>query len=346
MHEAMQAMSERGMRRRRSISWVLLLGVGVGFAFCIGAGTATASPREATVAGLEALATRANSNSVRVRVNDGASTALRIGDEIVYRFESDQSGYLTAIHVDTHGSATLLYPGAGDGSGRVEAGKAVSFPDADDDFKLEVEPPTGRDVVYAFVTDAPVDRAQLGLESDDLVVAFEPQQAPAFIERLAVVLGERGAAAYRANKLTQQIDGRGAVQYRSIDIANYFGERTRSIAPAKLDLQIQFSTNSAVLDDTAKRNIDEFAEALGDPRLKSMRFAVAGHTDERGSEKHNAGLSRQRAESVHNYLIESDGIDPDRLAIEAYGEMIPLIEEDSEYARRMNRRVEFMPIRD
>jgi len=342
MHE----MTEYGMKRRRLYFWVLLLGVGMGFGFCVGAGSAIASPRETTVAGLEALATDGKTDSVRVRVNDGTSTALRIGDEIVYRFESDRSGYLTAIHVDTHGSATLLYPRAGEGSGRIEAGEAVSFPNENDDFKLEVEPPTGRDVVYAFVSDAAVDRVQLGLQGDDLVISFEPQQAPAFIERLTAVLGKRGAGAYRANKVTQQIDGRGAVQYRSIDIANYFGERTRSIAPAKLDLQIQFSTNSFVLDEAAKRNIDEFAEALGDPRLKSMRFAVSGHTDERGSEQHNAGLSRRRAESVHKHLTESGGIDPNRLEIEAHGEMIPLIVEDSEYARQMNRRVEFMPIRE
>lgn len=326
--------------QRRPVYWLLLL-----LSFCV-VGTVHASPREQTVAGLENLASSASSDSVRVRVNSGSGDALRIGDEIIYRFEVEESGYLTAIHVDTHGSATLLYPRAGEGSGRVEAGQAVSFPDASDGFQLEVEPPTGRDVVYAFVTDEPIDRGDLGLNDRDVVVAFEPQQAPDFVQKLAAVVAAVGGTTYRANKVTQQIDGRGAVQYRSIDIANYFGERTRSIAPAKLDLQIQFDTNSAELDETAKANIDEFAEALGDPRLKSMRFAVAGHTDERGSEQHNEGLSRRRAESVHRHLVEAGGIDPTRLKIEAYGEKIPLMQDDSEYARQMNRRVEFTPIRE
>lgn len=327
-----------GFNTMRCQIWALLL--------CVCAVTAFASPRENTVNELEALSSAARSDSVRVRVNDGKGQALRIGDHIVYRFESDQPGYLTAIHVDTHGSTTVLYPRASAGAGRLGAGQVVSFPGAQDDFTLEVEPPTGRDVVYAFVSDSPIERAQLGLDPDGVVVSFEPQQAPDFVKRLGALLADRGAASYRSNKVNQQIDGRGQVQYRSADIAKFFGERTRSIAPAKLDLQIRFSTNSAELDDVARRNIDEFAAALEDPRLRSMRFAVSGHTDERGSEQFNEGLSLRRAESVHDYLVETGGVAPSRLEIEAHGEAAPLMSEDSEYARQMNRRVEFKPVRD
>ncbi|MEE8166210.1 MAG: OmpA family protein, partial [Myxococcota bacterium] len=104
-------------------------------------------------------------------------------------------------------------------------------------------------------------------------------------------------------------------------------------------------SNSAELDEQARRNIDEFAVALDHPKLRSMSFAVAGHTDDRGSESHNMGLSRRRALSVQNYLVESGGVDPARLVVEAHGEGIPLMDEDSGYARSMNRRVEFTPIR-
>ena len=105
-------------------------------------------------------------------------------------------------------------------------------------------------------------------------------------------------------------------------------------------------SNSAILDDAAKANVSEFAKALEDPRLQSMRFAVSGHTDDRGSEQHNEGLSMRRAKVVHKHLVEVGGIDSDRLALEAHGEAVPLMVDDSEYARRMNRRVEFMPIRE
>ncbi len=309
------------------------------------AGAAGAGAREMTLEGLEALAENTTSDSVRLSVNDGKGGALRIGDKVVYRFESDRAGFLTAIHVDTHGSATLLYPRADADSGRIGADRAILFPGPIDAFDLEVEPPVGRDVIFAFVTDAPIRRSELGIEGDDLVVAFEPQQAPPFVERLRDLLASRDTGHYRSAKLTQQIDGRGVVQYRSLDIVKFFGERTRSIARPKLDLQVQFQSNSAELDEQARRNIDEFAVALDHPKLRSMRFAVAGHTDDRGSESHNMGLSQRRASSVQKYLVESGGVDPARLEVQAHGEGLPLMDEDSGYARSMNRRVEFTPIR-
>jgi outer membrane protein OmpA-like peptidoglycan-associated protein len=146
--------------------------------------------------------------------------------------------------------------------------------------------------------------------------------------------------------MVQQIDGRGDVQYRSADIVSFFGGRTRSIRPPKLDLQIQFSSDSSNLDDRAKRNIDEFARALDDPKLEGVRFKVAGHTDDTGSALHNLRLSRERADAVRSYLIERGGIDSARLEIEAHGENNPLIGGQDDYARQMNRRVEFTPARD
>jgi outer membrane protein OmpA-like peptidoglycan-associated protein len=264
---------------------------------------------------------------------------------LVYRFESSRRGYLTAIHVDTHGAATLLYPRSDVEAGMVHSGQAIRLPSVSDGFRLAVQPPIGRDLVYAIVTDKPITRADLGIESTDIVVSFEPHQAPALARQLSQVLDSRASGEVRIAQVAQQVDGRGSVQYRSADIVGFFGERTRSIRPAKLDLQIQFQTNSSDLDDAARRNIDEFARALEDPKLRDMRFKVAGHTDARGSEQHNMGLSDRRAITVRDYLIEVGGIDADRLEAEAMGETHPLMRDESEYARQMNRRVEFTPLR-
>ena len=283
--------------------------------------------------------------SVRVLVNDGAGGPVRIGDELVYRFESSRPGYLTAIHVDTHGAATLLYPRPDVEAGLVHSGQAIRLPSASDGFHLAVQPPIGRDLVYAIVTDRPITRADLGIESRDIVVSFEPHQAPALARQLTRILESRSSGEIRIAQVAQQVDGRGSVQYRSADIVGFFSERTRSIRPAKLDLQIQFETNSSTLDEVARRNVEEFARALEDPKLRDMRFKVAGHTDARGSEAHNMGLSGRRAQSVRDYLVETAGIDADRLETEALGETIPLMRDESAYARQMNRRVEFTPLR-
>ena len=304
-----------------------------------------APPRDATIEQLRGIETAWPGSDVRVSVLGGDGSVLRIGDELAYQFESDAEGYLTAIHVDTHGTTTLLYPRSDPAAGRIEGGRPVRLPSLTDGFTLEVQPPVGRDVVYAIVTSTPLERQALGVASADVVVSFEADQAPAFVRRLRGVLDSRAREEVRVAHVVQQIDGRGDVQYRSADIVDFFGERTRSIRPPKLDLQIHFATDSAELDETARRNIDEFARALEDPKLADVRFKVAGHTDDRGSETHNLGLSRRRAETVRRYLIESGGIEPTRLEIEAHGENNPLIGEQSEYARQMNRRVEFTPAR-
>ncbi len=308
-------------------------------------GSAAAASRDQTVGVLRALQEGASGDGVRVFVNDGGGEPLRIGDELAYRFESTRAGYLTAVHIDMHGATTLLYPRADVEAGHVEAGRTIDLPSRGDGFKLAVQPPVGQDTVYAIVTAEPILRSDLGITSSDIVVSFEPHLAPDLARRLRAVLQGRPSNEIRVAHVVQQIEGRGEVQYRSADIVDFFGERTRSIRPAKLDLQIQFGTNSAWLDEAARRNVDEFARALQNPKLRDMRFNVAGHTDDRGTDDHNLDLSARRAETVRGYLIESGGIDADRLEIEAHGEKNPLMSEASDYARGMNRRVEFTPIR-
>jgi outer membrane protein OmpA-like peptidoglycan-associated protein len=317
-----------------------------GFLLAFMAANSGAASRDATVELLRGLESSWPGPGVGITVvGNAGGGALRIGDELAYQFESDDEGYLTAVHIDTHGAMTLLYPRSNPADGRVGGGQPVTLPGANDGFSLEVQPPIGRDLVYAIVTKSPIRRRELGISSAEIVVSMEPHDAPAFVRQLRAVLDSRLPGEVGVAHVVQQIDGRGEVQYRSADIVSFFGERTRSIRPPKLDLQIHFASDSAELDPQARRNIDEFARALADQKLVSTRFTVAGHTDDRGSETHNVGLSRRRAETVRRYLVEQGGIDKDRLEIEAHGENSPLMGEDSEYARGLNRRVEFTPAR-
>ena len=306
------------------------------------------SPRKATVAALEALESAWPGQDVSIRIlrADGkAEEAVRIGDEIVYRFGSSSPGYLTALHVDTHGATTLLYPRRNAEDSRISADRDVDLPNASDGFELEVRPPVGRDLVFAVVTRTPIERSQLGISSSDVVVAFEPQDGALLVRRLREALDARPREEVAVAHVAQRIDGRGKVLYRSADIVGFFGERTRSIRPPKLDLQIQFATDSAELDDAARRNVDEFADALGDPKLLDTRFVISGHTDETGPDDYNLRLARARAEAVRRYLVDPSLVDQERLEIEAHGENAPLMTEGTAYARQMNRRVEFKPVR-
>ncbi|MBX2799967.1 MAG: OmpA family protein [Myxococcales bacterium] len=73
-------------------------------------------------------------------------------------------------------------------------------------------------------------------------------------------------------------------------------------------------------------------------RIRLIR--VEGHADKWGTDEYNLDLSRRRARSVMNYLVESGEVDPARLETEGYGEERPVSKVDRE-----NRRVEFVIVR-
>ncbi len=67
---------------------------------------------------------------------------------------------------------------------------------------------------------------------------------------------------------------------------------------------------------------------------------IGGHTDSEGSENYNQTLSEGRARSVVDYLI-SQGIQPDRMQSQGYGELKPIDTNRTDDGRAVNRRVEF-----
>ncbi|MFK3984684.1 OmpA family protein [Micromonospora sp. NPDC050397] len=71
----------------------------------------------------------------------------------------------------------------------------------------------------------------------------------------------------------------------------------------------------------------------------SARIRVEGHTDSVGSAGFNLGLSRDRARTVHDFLL-TQGVTADRMRIEGYGESRPKLSNASAANRSVNRRVE------
>jgi outer membrane protein OmpA-like peptidoglycan-associated protein len=99
---------------------------------------------------------------------------------------------------------------------------------------------------------------------------------------------------------------------------------------------ITFELGSDRLSPQAKENLAEFAKALKGDKLAGATFDIDGHTDARGSDAYNLGLSNRRAEAVVGYL-ESLGVPRERLAAKGHGESQPRVEDP--YAD-INRRVE------
>jgi OmpA-OmpF porin, OOP family len=95
-------------------------------------------------------------------------------------------------------------------------------------------------------------------------------------------------------------------------------------APVQFDLLANFDFNSDTLTQAAKENLDQFAKALLDPRLKGETFEIDAHGDANGDLDYNQGLSERRANAVVSYLA-SQGVDPSLLIPRAFGKSRPRV---------------------
>jgi outer membrane protein OmpA-like peptidoglycan-associated protein len=102
---------------------------------------------------------------------------------------------------------------------------------------------------------------------------------------------------------------------------------------------VNFRVNSAVLSPQAKQQLDELATKAMD--AKGYMIEVAGHTDSTGSEAKNFRLSRERAESVIQYLAVNHKIPLRRFITPmGYGKTDAVAENTTAEGRARNRRVE------
>ena len=103
------------------------------------------------------------------------------------------------------------------------------------------------------------------------------------------------------------------------------------------DSGILFDVNKADLKPAAKANLENLAQIL--QKYDDTAILLEGHTDSTGSEEHNLGLSRARAESVKLYLVQLTVAAP-RFSTVGYGEVQPIADNATEEGRQANRRVE------
>jgi OmpA-OmpF porin, OOP family len=103
--------------------------------------------------------------------------------------------------------------------------------------------------------------------------------------------------------------------------------------------KVQFELGSAKLLAVSFPLLDEVARVLADnPQI--LVIEIEGHTDSTGGAARNRELSRERADSVREYLI-GRGIAKDRMAAKGYGPDRPIAGNDTPEGREANRRVQF-----
>jgi len=107
----------------------------------------------------------------------------------------------------------------------------------------------------------------------------------------------------------------------------------------KFDSGILFDFDKTDLKPDAQANIAKLVENLNDN--PDTDILVIGHTDNKGTDQYNQGLSERRAKSVKSYAV-SQGLASRRVETEGKSFHEPIADNDTEAGRAQNRRVEIV----
>jgi len=118
---------------------------------------------------------------------------------------------------------------------------------------------------------------------------------------------------------------------------------TRGLVVQVLTDKVFFASDSGTLEPEGAAVIDTVAPVL---RSVPNGIDIEGYTDNQaitgGPYISNEELSAVRAASVATRLIQTDGIDPNRLAATGYGDTHPLVPNDTAADRALNRRIDIV----
>lgn len=107
----------------------------------------------------------------------------------------------------------------------------------------------------------------------------------------------------------------------------------------KFDSGILFDFDKTALKDAAKTNVQSLAASL--TQYPDTDIKIIGHTDSRGTEQYNMGLSERRAAAVKAYAV-SQGVPSSRLVTIGKGFAEPIADNETDAGRAANRRVEIV----
>lgn len=100
---------------------------------------------------------------------------------------------------------------------------------------------------------------------------------------------------------------------------------------------LNFETDKHELTEVLRKRLDLIAGYVQlDPEIK--KIYIGGHTDSDGRRYYNQELSKRRAEAVRAYL-ETQGVFPEMLQVEFFGETRPLKRNTTNQNKAANRRV-------
>ena len=103
--------------------------------------------------------------------------------------------------------------------------------------------------------------------------------------------------------------------------------------------KVLFGYDRSDLGANAASNLDKLINVLN--KYPDTDIQILGHTDNKGTDEYNQGLSERRASSVSAYL-KNHGISTSRVSTKGMGQNDPIASNDTEEGRSQNRWVEFV----
>ena len=123
------------------------------------------------------------------------------------------------------------------------------------------------------------------------------------------------------------------------DIPGAKVERVEEGIKVEFNEKILFAFSKSDLGESAKTNLNKLVAILN--QYPNTNIEIQGHTDSRGTDEYNMGLSQRRANAVRDYLA-SQGIVGTRMTTRGFGESAPAYSNDTPDGMAQNRRVEFL----
>jgi phosphate transport system substrate-binding protein len=110
----------------------------------------------------------------------------------------------------------------------------------------------------------------------------------------------------------------------------------------RISTTFRFDPGSIVLDDKAKQDVTRLADFLQTPAMANKDILLIGFADSVGPFDANRNLSVNRANAVRNAILAAGGakLNPAKITLKAYGELLPVACNTDDGGREKNRRVE------
>ena len=295
----------------------------------------------AAAATLESVTGTWDEAGLKLQMRGVNKEGVTIGKPIRYALELEEAGYCYLVRIDSHSQWYLL---TGDicspGDSAIDARQMIPSTGS-----IEAESPVGRETVIAFLSQNPMKLLPNPTNSE-APVWREITSADEKSAMLSALMesSERGALA-KSNVSYSVNAPEGGLQFttrailRQISEADGSGDSGSQLTTFNVD-SIRFEFNSAIATPEGQLQLDAFGEALRDPMLADKRVIVAGHTDDTGEPNYNIELSRKRAEAVKQYFSKNFQVAPERIDTQALGETQPIVANEDDTTRALNRRVE------